>query len=670
MSGEPDIEEGGFAEYLERQEAIWAAKLAEDEEAAWNSDNEENMPVADCPNRGPQVRLESCPSCTGKVQVKVFQCSKHLECTMHKKISGIHVCDANCSQSWKDPIPDAMPVAEAAAYIGPPAKRTKMWQHDRNTKRALRALLNDATTKDHPQPEFSGRGIVTSGGGAKYFPLAYAMVYTLRKLDCTLPVELWHLGAAEMTDEMRLAIEPLGVLVKDCMKAPLPRILAGWESKPHSIMHSSFSEVLYLDADNLPAVDPSHLFDDPTYRQLGAMFWPDLPNGRVWIPAETWDVAGIPTDKRHKPAFESGQVLINKDMCWRELCVTMHINGLSDCWYEFVYGDKDTFKLAWHKCGRDYAMPPRCKWVKPAIHQNDMRGKPAFFHACQGKQSIEKGEAMPGIPAEINQSVANARRELRHRWTGIAPTTSRAEFESLCRARAVDVEMGDGTILTRAIGRFLIYCDPVDVAITPHLRSCGFWESWVTLATMKVVKPGWKCVNVGANLGYYSLLLAALTGETVEAFEPIPQVADLLRKSVNENKLPVNVHQMAAYSSAGLRPMGYKANHISGAALDSEQGESTMVECVRLDDVIEHADLIFIDAEGAEAEILAGAERLLTQGARVIVEVVPGKRKYPPGWVESLSQRWKMSWCNYAGQMEPTNRITEEWAMVYLEPRP
>ena len=564
--------------------------------------------------------------------------------------------------AWIDPITNAMTAADAAAYIGPPAKRSKQWQHDRNTKRAMRSLLDDAVVRNYPKPEFSGRGIVTSGGGEKYFPLAFAMIYTLRKLGCTLPVELWHIGPSEMTNEMRAAIDPLAVTVRDCFDVPIPRMLAGWESKPHSIMHSRFAEVLYLDADNLPAVDPTSLFTDQDYRKHGAMFWPDLPNGKVWIPDETWDVAGIPYGQRHKPAFESGQILINKEKCWNELCVTMHLNEYSDCWYDFVYGDKDTFKLAWHRLGTDYAMPPSSRWVKPAIHQYDMHGKPAFYHACQGKDSIRNGKAMAGLPVEINQSVTDANRQLRYRLDGTP--TSRAEFESMCRSRAIDAVMCDGTVLTRAIGRFLMYCDPADVAITPHLRSCGFWESWVTLATMKVVKPGWKCVNVGANLGYYSLLLAYLTGETVEAFEPLAKVAGLLRKSVAENNLPVNIHQLAAYSSAGMRTMSYRADYMAGAALNSQQEESTIVECVRLDDVIDRADLIFIDAEGAEAEIMAGAERLLSQGARVIVELDP-RRSYPAGWLESLSTRWSLRWCDYDGNIALLEKITE-MTTIYL----
>jgi alpha 1,2-mannosyltransferase len=39
---------------------------------------------------------------------------------------------------------------------------------------------------------------------------------------------------------------------------------------------SSFSEVLYLDSDNILLADPTFLFDHPIYREHGVVFWPDI----------------------------------------------------------------------------------------------------------------------------------------------------------------------------------------------------------------------------------------------------------------------------------------------------------------------------------------------------------------------------------------------------------
>ena len=48
-----------------------------------------------------------------------------------------------------------------------------------------------------------------------------------------------------------------------------------FQLKPLAILHSSFEEVLLIDADNTPVVDPSFLFDHPQYTASTAVFWPD-----------------------------------------------------------------------------------------------------------------------------------------------------------------------------------------------------------------------------------------------------------------------------------------------------------------------------------------------------------------------------------------------------------
>ena len=105
----------------------------------------------------------------------------------------------------------------------------------------------------------NGRGIVICGGGSRYFPCAWVCIHMLRHLGCTLPIELWHLGPAEMNATLRPLIEPLGVTCVDALevrKTHPCRILNGWELKPYSIIYSRFDDVLFLDADNVPVVDP------------------------------------------------------------------------------------------------------------------------------------------------------------------------------------------------------------------------------------------------------------------------------------------------------------------------------------------------------------------------------------------------------------------------------
>src|SRR3990167_3908014 len=49
--------------------------------------------AASCPYRGSELRRESCKSCRGVVEIKVFACSEYTACTVSKELPGIHVCD-------------------------------------------------------------------------------------------------------------------------------------------------------------------------------------------------------------------------------------------------------------------------------------------------------------------------------------------------------------------------------------------------------------------------------------------------------------------------------------------------------------------------------------------------------------------------------------------------
>lgn len=237
-----------------------------------------------------------------------------------------------------------------------------------------------AELRDYPGGK-SGRGVVIAAGGEKYFTCAWVCVKLLRRHGCRLPVQFWHLGSDEAEPWMRRATDSLGVEWVDGREVARrhpARILNGWELKAYSILHSPFQEVLFLDADNVPVRDPNYLFDSPEYQRTGAVFWPDF--GRLGRDRAIWRLTGIPY--RDEPEFESGQILVDKARCFRELSLALWFNEHSDFWYRHFHGDKETFHLAWRKLGTAYAMPPR------GIHhvgghtmcQHDFAGARVFQH--------------------------------------------------------------------------------------------------------------------------------------------------------------------------------------------------------------------------------------------------------------------------------------------------
>jgi hypothetical protein len=242
----------------------------------------------------------------------------------------------------------------------------------------------------YPSHRFRGQGIVICAGGPRLFTCVWVLVRILRDVvRSTLPIQVWHRGAPEMDTLMRSLLEQRGAEIVDaCGIDPQHAPPRGWALKPFAILHSPFQEVVFLDADNIPLVDPATLFDLPPYRETGAVFWPDLNP----IPAESpiWEICRVPY--RNEPSFESGQIVLDKACCWKPLRLTMHLNDRTDFYYRHLYGDKDTFHMAWRFFDQPFSMtpyPPRLIpddrsdplfYLSFVLEQRDFRGRTIFQH--------------------------------------------------------------------------------------------------------------------------------------------------------------------------------------------------------------------------------------------------------------------------------------------------
>ena len=244
------------------------------------------------------------------------------------------------------------------------------------------AHLNEKVNRITEYPgSFNGRGIVICAGGSKYFPGAWVLFNILRYVGCTLPIEMWYLGPGELGDTMRNIAEELGVACIDALKVReiYPSlILRGWEVKPYAILHSSFREVILLDADNIPDRNPEFLFETEEYKTTGALFWPD--RGRLGPDRSIWRICGVPY--QDEPEFETGQIVVDKERCWRPLNLTMWMNEYSDFFYRHGHGDKETFHMAWRKLNQPYAMPSKpLNDINGMMYQHDFEGNVLFQHA-------------------------------------------------------------------------------------------------------------------------------------------------------------------------------------------------------------------------------------------------------------------------------------------------
>lgn len=176
----------------------------------------------------------------------------------------------------------------------------------------------------------------------------------------------------------------------------------------------------------------------------------------------------------------------------------------------------------------------------------------------------------------------------------------------------------------------MLYVDPLDEHVSANIIAHGFWERHVHRAVLRLIRPGFRIVEVGANVGYYTTTMAGAVGAEgfVTAFEGNPRLVGLVQRSLLLNGYAPRtrvIPKAALDRSATINFVVSRRN--SGGGYVSpwegnpyEDGQTLNVEAVRIDDLeLGHVDLIRIDAEGSEPFILRGAEAALRANPDIIL---------------------------------------------------
>lgn len=140
----------------------------------------------------------------------------------------------------------------------------------------------------------------------------------------------------------------------------------------------------------------------------------------------------------------------------------------------------------------------------------------------------------------------------------------------------------------------------------------------------RLLQPGMTFVDVGANIGIYTLLGASRVGPSgrVYAIEPGPENLEYLKHNIHLNNFRnITVLPIAAGSRSEQREFFLRSVRSHDSLYLSSRKESyqsIMVEVARLDDLIDApVDLIKMDIEGAELEALTGANPMVTRSSRL-----------------------------------------------------
>lgn len=209
--------------------------------------------------------------------------------------------------------------------------------------------------------------------------------------------------------------------------------------------------------------------------------------------------------------------------------------------------------------------------------------------------------------------------------------------------------LGDHTCLTHLLTGQKIYVDTRDVGIASHLMLSGNWEPWIANVLMAYVKPGMRVCDIGANFGYYTLLMAAAVGERGRVFsvEINPRMLELLHKSIRVNGYDerVTLLEVAAWDRDENLSLTFDENYSGGGYVrpaPARETASALTPGRRLDALIDGpVDVIKIDIEGAEQRALAGLEKTIAASKRLVIvmEFMAASFTDPVGFLTSYAAK-------------------------------
>jgi len=165
----------------------------------------------------------------------------------------------------------------------------------------------------------------------------------------------------------------------------------------------------------------------------------------------------------------------------------------------------------------------------------------------------------------------------------------------------------------------------------------GTYERRVQRLFREELRMGAAVLDIGANVGFYTLLASKLTGAAghVHAFEPLPRNLYYLERHIKLNELAnVTVESLAIAATSG-EAFFRTAPHASMGGL--RQDGNLHVTTASLDDLIASGripkpDFIKMDIEGAESDALRGAAKLLASGPLTIVLSTHGYQQHQTCW--------------------------------------
>jgi FkbM family methyltransferase len=186
---------------------------------------------------------------------------------------------------------------------------------------------------------------------------------------------------------------------------------------------------------------------------------------------------------------------------------------------------------------------------------------------------------------------------------------------------------GEFELVDSHIGRLWFRVD--DDVIRPAVKQSGHWEPQEESLLRRIIQPGCRFLDVGANVGWFSVLAAKIAPSvSIDAVEPIPASLRSLRMNLWEHAPHAQIHPVALGVTRGVVAME-EAPHNPGDArvMAGVESAGVLVASITGDELFAERtfDVMKVDVQGAEIDVLTGLQATIERsaGLKCVVEFQP-----------------------------------------------
>ena len=211
----------------------------------------------------------------------------------------------------------------------------------------------------------------------------------------------------------------------------------------------------------------------------------------------------------------------------------------------------------------------------------------------------------------------------------LLPMTTRRRRAQTSAAIPPGVTGPDLTPVSTDVGDLWFPAD--DQVMLPFLKTNGTWEPDEGSLLESLARPGCRFLDIGANVGYFSLFMAKrVRGAVIDCVEPNPLLIDLLRLNLWAAGVDAEVWPLALGNRSGALALETApTNYGDGRVLESQAGMvcRSVVPVAAGDEIFAGRtfDLIKVDVQGSELSVLTGLRNVIGQspGAHIVTEFWP-----------------------------------------------